>query len=69
MARVVKVTHQKIDVNRVPRGEKPEVDIPLDDNQQLLEVKFGERTLPLSDRKTVDWTVFLTIATTTEVGS
>lgn len=62
---LVQITERSGRVDRVPRGEKPVVELHLEANQSIVrfELQDGERFFEHSARKTVDWTWTAAIAT------
>jgi hypothetical protein len=62
---LVQITERSGRVDRVPRGEKPVVELHLEENQSIVrfELQDGERYFDRPERKTVDWTWTATIAT------
>lgn len=62
---LVQITERTGRVDRVPRGEKPMVEIQLEEHEQIVrfELHDGERYFERPGRKTVDWRWTATIAT------
>jgi hypothetical protein len=62
---LVQISERSGRVDRVPRGEKPMVEIQLEEHEQIVrfELHDGERFFDRPERKTVDWTWTATIAT------
>lgn len=62
---LVQITERKGSVPRVPRGQKPMVELHLEQHEQIVgfELHDGERYFEHPERKTVDWTWTATIAT------
>lgn len=62
---LVQITEKSGRVDRVPRGEKPVVQLDLEPHQEIVrfELQDGERFFDHPARKTVDWTWTAMIAT------